>query len=190
MFLGNGLIIEIKNSYPLLTVERKFISRKGEKMDKKTVSKIILGAIAGVLLFGAVAPSVAQASQLTSVNSSQVEVAKPTYEEVLASNVNVKDIVLINGIAFDKAGNAVVEQYGESQLRGKFSWAVKAIRAVIPRLPGFAKRALIKSQLSKFFDELDNFNGRLEDGIYQALRKAGLSPWLARLVAQAILLAI
>ncbi|GBG96139.1 hypothetical protein [Lactococcus termiticola] len=159
------------------------------------IKQIALASLAVGTLLVSLGLPVSQVAQANSVqNSYQLNKpgpAKLTYEEVLASEVDLKDIYLINGIAFDKNGNAVVEHYGESQNRGKYSWLVKAIRNIYHRLPGFVKSTIKKYVgLEGFLNLIDKATGSVEDAIFWACKQVGMPDWLAWTVTKAITLLV
>ncbi|HEM4136641.1 TPA: hypothetical protein U1W51_000182 [Streptococcus suis] len=73
------------------------------------------------------------------------------------------------------------------QSRGKWTAAIKAIRKGYSKLPANVKSYINRYiGLNALLSTVEHFTGWLEDGIYQACRKAGMPNWMARLVAKSV----
>ncbi|MDR2976464.1 MAG: hypothetical protein LBV19_04045 [Streptococcaceae bacterium] len=133
--------------------------------------------------------TVAQIKPEESVN--QDTVPQITGKEVLASSLTASQIYLIDGVAYDLKGNTVVEFYGQSRQRGKFTWAVKLLRAGYHRLPAGVKGYIAAHiGLDKLLSLIEHYTGSLENAIYNTCRSAGMPNWMAGFVAKTIMLVI
>ena len=94
-------------------------------------------------------------------------------------------------LEFDASQSVVSEKEIQSakMQRGKWSIAVKAIRKayfkVPPKIRGYINRYV---GLNAILGTLDHFTGWIEDGIYQACKRAGMPDWMAWSVAKALTL--
>lgn len=73
------------------------------------------------------------------------------------------------------------------QEKGKFSFAVKAIRKGYSKLPPKIKGYIAKYLgLDAILGTLDHWTGAIEDGIYRGCKSVGMPDWMAWTVAKAL----
>lgn len=145
-------------------------------MKKLFKSRSFIGIMACSVLFSAVLPSVsgvvsAEQVKKESVTQYNTSLPSPTGKEVLLSEINPMDIVLINGTAYDKEGNIVVEYYNQSLQRGKFSFVAKKLLASYKKWPNWIKGVVSYAAVKKFDKYLDKWSGNLSDGLTLAIAK-------------------
>lgn len=102
------------------------------------------------------------------------------FNDYQMSNINV-----IDGIAYID-GHEII-----SMERGKLTWAVKAIRKVYNKLPTKVKSVIATYTGSNgFLNLVEHYTGSLENAIYNACKKVGMSNTNANLVTKTIMLFI
>lgn len=98
------------------------------------------------------------------------------------------DIVLINGTAYDKEGNVVVEYHNQSLQRGKFSFVAKKLLASYNKWPGWVKGVVSYAAVKKFDKYLDKWSGNLSDGLTLAIAKTTfLNMQMSRAIANTLI---
>lgn len=153
--------------------------------------KITLSTVTATMLAGGILPSVSFASEPSSAvtETRSVELPSPTGKQILFSEVNAKDIILIDGVTYDIHGNLVVEKLGGIQERGKWSAAVKLIKKAYNKLPSSVRNYINKyTGLTAFLNLIEHYTGKLEDAIYNACIKSGMSKTIANTVTKTIML--
>ena len=162
-------------------------------MIKMFKSRSFVGVMDCSILFSDVLPSVSgvvSAEQVKKENITQQEVKlpTPTGKEVLLSEINPMDIVLINGTAYDKEGNVVVEYHNQSLQRGKFSFVAKKLLASYNKWPGWVKGVVSYAAVKKFDKYLDKWSGNLSDGLTLAIAKTTfLNMQMSRAIANTLI---
>lgn len=110
----------------------------------------------------------------------------PTGEEILATDVDPLSIVLVNGVAYDDKGNMIVENYGQSYQRGKFTWAAKRLVATYNSWPKWIKGIIGYGTANTIAKTLERANGKLIDALSFAIEVVGFSPSVARSIASVL----
>lgn len=109
-------------------------------------------------------------------------------------NIVEKDgyrIFLIDGKIYKLPSNSSTPTSEEisamKQERGKWSSAIKAIKAGYSRVPEPVKKYIARFiGLDAILGTLDHWTGWIEDGIYQACKSVGMPDWMAWTVAKAL----
>lgn len=152
---------------------------------KKPTQKIVLSCAMALLLSGAVAPSVVAFADNVQTPQTQTAVT-PTGKEVLSSEVNPLEILMVNGVAYDSKGNIIVDNYGESYQRGKFSWAAKKLLKSYNSWPKWIKGLIGYGTANTIAKNLERANGTLINALTVAIEVVGFSPGLARSIASVL----
>lgn len=101
---------------------------------------------------------------------------------------NLSEVYLIDGTAYDKNGNRIVEpRSGGITTQGKLSWAAKAIKEAYNSFPQALKDKI--GGQAKFLGAvavLEHFTGSVEDGLTQGFQNMGFSEGVARGIAKSI----
>ena len=92
-------------------------------------------------------------------------------------------------LVFDKDTVSQEDIQAAKMDRGKWSFSVTAIRKGYSKLPSNVKRWINQYiGLNSILSTLEHFTGWIEDGIYQACKRAGMPDWMAWTVAKALTL--
>ncbi|MQW24096.1 MULTISPECIES: hypothetical protein [unclassified Lactococcus] len=155
--------------------------------------KTIISSMVAITLFTGVSPVLAavETQKNTQSNEAENRVPVPNGNEVKRSDVNIKDIYLIDGEAYDKYGNLIVDELGRPMARGKLSWAVKAIRKGYSKVPAPIRGFINKyGGLETILGVVDHFTGAVETAIYKACKAVKMPDWMAWAVSKALTLLI
>ena len=115
---------------------------------------------------------------------------------VLSCFLTLSTVALPSATAFastysvsDKATVSQEDIQAAKMDRGKWSFSVTAIRKGYSKLPSNVKRWINQYiGLNAILSTLEHFTGWIEDGIYQACKRAGMPDWMAWTVAKALTL--
>ncbi|EOL45950.1 hypothetical protein [Enterococcus caccae] len=120
------------------------------------------------------------------INGSILEENGFTSKEIEAfNNYESPGIYLENGKAFING----VEQL--DMQRGKFTWAVKAIRKVWNKLPAGVRNTISGYVgINGFLNLIEHYTGTLENAIFNACKKVGMPTGVANFVTKTIMLFI
>ena len=119
-------------------------------------------------------------------------------KNITCGNIVTKDgyrVYVVNGylikIPASNAEPTQSELRNILQERGKISLVVKTIKTIYHKLPKQVKQ-FIKSHLglNELIKFLEHWTGKIEDGIYNACKSAGMPDWMAWIVTEAIMMLI
>ncbi|MBC9808934.1 hypothetical protein ACN6J9_05905 [Carnobacterium maltaromaticum] len=114
--------------------------------------------------------------ELKAFGLSETEIAK-------FNQYKVSGIQLVDGKAFQNGQEIITME------RGKFTWAVKAIRKGYNALPSKVKSFIAQyTGLNAFLGLIEHYTGALEDGIYKACIRVGMPSSVANFVTKTIML--
>lgn len=106
-------------------------------------------------------------------------------EMELFNSYKESNILLDNGDAFLNGEQLNIQ----SMERGRFTWAVKAIRKAYNRLPKKVKQYIARyTKLNTLLNLIEHYTGKLEDAIYSACKRVGMPHWMANFVTKTIML--
>ncbi|MGY3778466.1 hypothetical protein [Isobaculum melis] len=151
------------------------------------MKKLVISLIAFVTLGGVLLPTanVFASEQIEETEQSITEELGLTDSQILQIlSGQESGITLDQGRAFDKDGNELFVAQ-----RGKFSWAVRAIKAAWNKLPSGVKKAIGGAAgLSTLLNVIDNFTGKVEDAVYAGCKALGMNGTVAWWVTKALML--
>lgn len=151
--------------------------------------KILISSMLSLIVLGTVGTSFASAAQVTN-SEARISVSSvvPTGEEILWTDVDINDIVLINGVAYDSNGSIVVDYYHQSYQRGKYSTIAKKLLKSYNKWPGWVKAIVGYGVANNVAKALDKANGNLIDVVTVTLNKIAFIPIpTARQIAKIII---
>ena len=161
-------------------------------MKNKIITKTVVVLSCFLTLSTVALPSATVFASTYSVSDKATQVSKRS----TATNSEGKHIYVDNGriLEFDK--DTVLPLVPERHWiqaakmdRGKWSFSVTAIRKGYSKLPSNVKRWINQYiGLNSILSTLEHFTGWIEDGIYQACKRAGMPDWMAWTVAKALTL--
>lgn len=161
---------------------------------KKNFKQIIAGAMAltitaSALGTGAVSVQAAEHTYPTSLETSKTGYTPIKFDETFLKELGFTDAEI------QKMNNAVPSDLyvkdgkiidGNGMERGKWSAAVKVIKAGLKKLPKAVQDFLNDFGLGDFLGFIDSATGALSDVIYDACKHVGMSDTVANIVTTAI----
>lgn len=156
-------------------------------MKNKIITKTVVALSCFLTLSTVALPSATVFATTSSVSDKATQLSKRSK----AINSEGKHIYVDNGriLEFDKDTVSQEDIQAAKMDRGKWSTAVKAIRKGYNRVPSNVKRWINQYiGLNSILSTLEHFTGWIEDGIYQACKRAGMPDWMAWTVAKALTL--
>ena len=154
-------------------------------MKNKIITKTVVVLSCFLTLSTVALPSATVFASTYSVSDKATQVSKRS----TATNSEGKHIYVDNGriLEFDKDTVSQEDIQAAKMDRGKWSFSVTAIRKGYSKLPSNVKRWINQYiGLNSILSTLEHFTGWIEDGIYQACKRAGMPDWMAWTVANAL----
>ncbi|AUB54426.1 hypothetical protein GUI51_13435 [Enterococcus mundtii] len=156
--------------------------------------KFITIGLATLSLLSATVPvgtTLVQADEIKSVASEKDHFKGLSDNELQKLGFSAEEIAIYH----DNLNNPVYLENGiilnskeQHQERGKFTWAVKAIRKGYNKLPTSVKRYIAAhTGLETLLSFIENATGTIQDAVYNACRKVGMSKSVANIVTAAIM---
>lgn len=159
--------------------------------------KSIILACLLCLFTGIFTPSVTVFAAPTNVREDQFD---PDFQldgsELKANGFTTEEIEAVNNYELSgvylEDGKAFIGGVEQKEIqRGKFTWAVKAIRKVWNRLPTKVKTTIGSYVgINGFLRLIEHYTGSLENAIYSACKKVGMSSGVANFVTKTMMLFI
>ena len=156
-------------------------------MKNKILTKTAIVLSCFLTLSTVALPSATAFASTYSVSDKATQVSKRS----TATNGEGKHIYVDNGriLEFDKDTVSQEDIQAAKMDIGKWSFSVTAIRKGYSKLPSNVKRWINQYiGLNSILSTLEHFTGWIEDGIYQACKRAGMPDWMAWTVAKALTL--
>ena len=157
-------------------------------------TKFITVGLATITLLSATIPvgtTIVQADEIKNVSVESDQFKGLSDNELRDLGFSEEDIINYH----DNLNNPVYIQEGmvlnskeQHKERGKFTWAVKAIRKGYNKLPKSVKRYIAAhTGLDTFLSFIENATGKIQDAVYNACRKVGMSKNVSNIVTAAIM---
>ncbi len=156
-------------------------------MKNKILTKTAIVLSCFLTLSTVALPAATAFASTYSVSDKATQVSKRS----TATNSEGKHIYVDNGriLEFDKDTVSQEDIQAAKMDRGKWSFSVTAIRKGYSKLPSNVKRWINQYiGLNAILSTLEHFTGWIEDGIYQACKRAGMPDWMAWTVTKALTL--